>query len=243
MSLFSAHTLRGLFTTLPPRHTLVRLMYSIGVRSVPVVLATGGFVGMVLAVEMGQQLHKMNAETTAGPIINIAMLKELGPVLAGVMLAGRIGGAMAAELGTMKVTEQIDALRAIGADPIYYLVVPRFLSCIFLIPILTIFADFVGVLGGYGVMVWALGVDAHGYWELSRQIVENWDIFCGILKSFVFGAFIAIICCYKGFAAGEGAEGVGRATTEAFVFSFVAILVLDFFLVVLLRFIYGMFIV
>ncbi len=242
MTLFTGHMLRGLFTTLPRRETLVRLAYSIGVRSIPVVLTTGAFVGMVLALEMHGQLDKLNAETAAGPIINISIIRELAPVLAGVMLAGRIGGAMAAELGTMKVTEQIDALRTVGADPIYYLVVPRFLCCLFLVPVLTIFADFIGVLGGYLVSVLALGVDSHGYWVQTRRAMENWDIFCGILKSAVFGMAIAVVCCYKGFTAGEGAEGVGRATTQAFVFSFIAILVSDFFLAVLLRFIYNTYI-
>jgi len=239
MSLFTGHMLRGLFTTLPRRENITRLAYNIGVRSVPVVLTTGAFVGMVLAIQMHNQLDKLNAETAAGPVINISIVRELAPVLAGVMLAGRIGGAMAAELGTMKVTEQLDALRTLGADPVYYLVVPRFLCCLLLVPILTIFADFIGMVGGYLVSVTALGVDSHGYWVQTRRILENWDIFCGIVKSAVFGMAIAIICCYKGFTAGEGAEGVGRATTEAFVLSFIAILVSDFFLAVLLRFIYN----
>ena len=242
ITLFTLHTFRSVFSGFPRRDVIVPLAYSIGVRSVPVVLTTGAFVGMVLAVEIFGQLHKMDAEAATGPIINISMVKELGPVLAGVMLAGRIGGAMAAELGTMKVTEQIDALRTLGADPVSFLVVPRFLACVLLVPILTILADAIGVVGGYVMSVRVLGVDAYAYWEQTRRILENWDIFCGIVKSVVFGGAIAVICCYKGFAAGEGAQGVGKATTEAFVFSFVAILAADFVLAVTLRLIYNLYV-
>lgn len=242
ISTFTFRTLAWIFTRPPGRRVVVPQMFEVGVRSVPVVLATGSFVGMVLAVQMFQQLHKLNAESAAGPIINIAIVKQLGPVLAAVILAGRVGGAMAAELGTMRVTEQIDALRAMGADPIRYLVVPRFLACLLLIPILTIFGDAIGALGGYLVSVKALGITAHFYMEQTRSIMENWDILVGLLKSVFFGALIAIICCYKGFQASGGAAGVGRATTVAFVASFISILVVNFFLEVLLRFVYNFYI-
>jgi len=149
---------------------------------------------------------------------------------------------MAAELGTMRVTEQIDALRAMGADPVRYLVVPRFLACLLLIPVLTVFGDAIGALGGYLVSVKALGITSHYYMEQSRSIMENWDIFVGLIKSVFFGALIAIICCYKGFRAEGGAAGVGRATTVAFVASFISILVVNFFLEVFLRFIYNFYI-
>ena len=242
ISIFTYRTVRWVLTRLPNRRILIPQMYEVGVRSVPVVLATGSFVGMVLAVQMYQQLHKLNAESGAGPIINIAIVKQLGPVLAAVILAGRIGGAMAAELGTMRVTEQIDALRAMGADPIRYLVVPRFLACLLLIPVLTVFGDAIGALGGYLVSVKALGITSHYYMEQTRAIMENWDIFVGLVKSVFFGALIAIICCYKGFRAEGGAAGVGRATTVAFVASFISILVVNFFLEVLFRNIYNFYI-
>jgi len=242
ISLFTYHILRWIFTSLPRRRVLVPQMYEVGVRSIPVVLATGSFVGMVLAVQMYQQLHKLNAESAAGPIINIAIVKQLGPVLAAVILAGRIGGAMAAELGTMRVTEQIDALKAMGSDPVRYLVVPRFLACLLLIPVLTVFGDAIGALGGYLVSVKALGITSHYYMEQTRTIMENWDIFVGLVKSVFFGALIAIICCYKGFTAEGGAAGVGRATTVAFVASFISILVVNFFLEVLFRFVYNFYI-
>jgi phospholipid/cholesterol/gamma-HCH transport system permease protein len=146
------------------------------------------------------------------------------------MLAGRVGSAMAAELGTMRVTEQIDALASMGSNPIYYLVVPRFLGCLVLIPMLTIMADFMGVVGGAFYSIYGLGIDSNHYWENSRDYVGSYDLFSGVFKSLSFGAAIALISCYRGFHCDAGAEGVGRAATSAFVVSFVAILILDFFL-------------
>jgi phospholipid/cholesterol/gamma-HCH transport system permease protein len=146
------------------------------------------------------------------------------------MLAGRVGSAMAAELGTMRVTEQIDALESMGANPIYYLVVPRFIGCLVLIPALTVMADFMGVLGGYLYSHFLLGIDYHHYWQNSREYVDGFDLGMGIFKSFFFGAAIALVSCHRGFHCAPGAEGVGRAATNAFVQSFVMILVLDLFL-------------
>ena len=236
---FTGRILYWSFSTLPERRVLMPVMHEIGVRSVPVVLATGTFIGMVLAIQMYSQLHRLGAENAAGMIINVSMVKELGPVLAAVILAGRVGGAMAAELGTMRVTEQIDALHTMGANPIRYLVVPRFLATFFLTPVLTIFSDAIGVVGGWLVSTQALGIDSFFYWDNTRDILEGWDIGVGIAKSFVFGALIAIISCHKGFTCGRGAEGVGRATTMAFVATFISILVSNFFLAVLFRHIYN----
>jgi phospholipid/cholesterol/gamma-HCH transport system permease protein len=146
------------------------------------------------------------------------------------MLAGRVGSAMAAELGTMRVTEQIDAMESMGANPIYYLVVPRFLGCLILIPTLTVMADFMGVLGGYLYSHLLLGIDYHHYWTNSREYVDAFDFLMGIFKTFFFGAAIALVSCHRGFNCDPGAEGVGRAATNAFVHSFMLILVLDLFL-------------
>jgi phospholipid/cholesterol/gamma-HCH transport system permease protein len=212
-------------------------LFEIGVRSLPVIVITGGFVGMVLSAQTYYQFETIGRGAWSGSIINVSVLKELGPVLAGIMLAGRVGGALAAELGTMKVTEQVDALRAIGADPIKHLVVPRFLACFFLIPFLTIYCDFVGILGGFFI-AWGYGVDTHEYWMHSERAIENWDIVAGVVKSVFFGAVIALVSCYKGFRSRQGAEGVGRAATEAFVLSFMAILVMDLFLVLLMQAVY-----
>jgi phospholipid/cholesterol/gamma-HCH transport system permease protein len=228
VALFSAQTLGWLVRRLPRWSVLVPNFYAIGVSSVPVVAITGTFIGMVLAVQAHSQFAMMGLATRLGSVINISLVKELGPVLAATMLAGRVGSAMAAELGTMRVTEQIDALAALGANPIRYLVVPRFLACVLLIPLLTLMADFMGVIGGAVVSTQMLHVDAYHYWYHSRQYVGGVDIFAGIFKSYFFGAAIALISCHRGFHSRAGAEGVGRAATEAFVYSFIAILVLDF---------------
>ena len=172
----------------------------------------------------------MGLATRLGSVINISIVRELGPVLAATMLAGRVGSAMAAELGTMRVTEQIDALSALGTNPIYYLVVPRFLACVLLIPLLTLMGDFMGVIGGAVVSTQILNIDSFAYWKHTRDFVDSLDIFAGVFKSYFFGAAIALISCHRGFNSRAGAEGVGRAATEAFVFSFIVILFLDFVL-------------
>jgi len=236
-AVFTAQTFAWLLTDLTRWRHLRPVLYEVGVRSIPVILFTGAFVGMVLALQSYYQLEALGRASWSGTVINLSVVKELGPVLAGVMIAGRVGGALAAGLGTMKVTEQIDAMRSLGADPIRYLVVPRFVACFVLIPFLTVYCDFVGILGGY-LVAWGFGVDTYEYWQHSADAIENWDIFTGVLKSCFFGAAIALISCYKGFQSRMGAEGVGRAATEAFVVSFMAILLLDFFIVKLLQGIY-----
>lgn len=214
----------------PCHNTILPNFYQIGVRSVPVVAITGTFIGMVLSVQAYNQFRLMKLETRLGSVVNVSLVTELGPVLAATMLAGRIGSSMAAEIGTMKVTEQVDALRSLGTNPIHYLVVPRFMACVVLIPLLTVMADFMGVIGGALVSIKLLKIDAFHYWMHSRNSVGLWEVFTGIFKTLFFGAEIAIISCHRGFKSGAGAEGVGRSATEAFVFSFIAILVTDFFL-------------
>lgn len=220
------------------RNRLWGQMFEIGTQSAPVVMITGAFVGMILAVQGYSQFEGMGLQDRLGSVINIAVVKELGPVLAAIMLAGRVGGAMTAELGTMAITEQINAVRAMGADPVAYLALPRFLACILLMPILTIYADLLGVLGGYLITVKYFGVNAEAYWRFSSEVVEKWDLFAGLIKGLFFGGSIALISCYKGFHCTAGARGVGRACTEAFVYSFISILVLDFMLVVIFKAVY-----
>jgi phospholipid/cholesterol/gamma-HCH transport system permease protein len=237
-SLFAARMFAWLTTRLPARETLLPSFYQIGVLSLPVVALTGTFIGMVLAVQSFAQFRMLGMETRMGAVINMSLVRELGPVLAATMLAGRVGSAMAAELGTMRVTEQIDALSSMGANPIHYLVVPRFLACMLLIPALTVMADFMGVIGAAVYSIWLLGVDSHFYLENSARFVGNYDIFVGIWKSVFFGAAIALIACHRGFHCDPGAEGVGRAATAAFVHSFVAILLIDLLLGILFDSIY-----
>ncbi len=216
-------------------------MLSIGVRSVPVVMVTGAFVGMVLAMQAYDQLAGLGMEEYLGALINVSVVKELGPVLAAVMLAGRVGGALTAELGTMNVTEQITAVRSIGTDPVKYLVAPRLLACLLLTPFLIIYADFMGIFGGYIISVLHFGINKQAYWNFSANGVEMWDVNIGIIKGFFFGAAIAGVSCYKGFHCKEGAHGVGQACTEAFVGSFILILAIDFVLVVIFKAIYATF--
>jgi phospholipid/cholesterol/gamma-HCH transport system permease protein len=235
---FLLMTLGGLLVRRPHSRVLWPVMYEVGVRSVPVIAVTGLFIGMVLAVQSYDTLRMYRLESRIGSVINVSLVKELGPVLAATMLAGRVGCAMAAEIGTMRVTEQIDALKALGADPISYLVVPRFLACFWLIPVLTLVADGVGMLGGWVVSVQMLGVSDHFFWLYSQQFITAFDVVSGVMKSMFFGAAISIIACHRGFHCGSGAEGVGRAATNSFVCSFIAILALDLVLVILLNNVY-----
>ena len=239
MAIFTSKVFMWLFTAWPRRGTILPNFYHVGVLSLPVVALTGTFIGMVLAVQSFAQFKDLGLESRLGAVINMSLVRELGPVLAATMLAGRVGSAMAAVLGTMRVTEQIDALTSMGANPIHYLVVPRFLACLLLIPALTIMADFMGIVGGYFYSVVMLDIDHYQYLNNSRQFVGGWDFFMGIFKSFFFGGILAIVSCYRGFHCQAGAEGVGRAATAAFVFSFVLILGVDLMLNILLDAIYS----
>ena len=238
VSLFALRMAGWMFSRAPRLRVLLPAMYQIGVLSLPVVAVTGLFIGMVLAVQSYDSFRLMHMESRLGSVITVTLVKELGPVLAATMLAGRVGSAIAAELGTMRVTEQIDALRALGANPIHYLVVPRFLACFLLIPMLTALADVVGIFGGWLFSTQALGINSFHYWYHAENYVTAYDVLSGLAKSVFFGAAIAIIACHRGFNCGAGAEGVGHAATESFVYSFIAILVLDFFLGVFIQQLY-----
>jgi phospholipid/cholesterol/gamma-HCH transport system permease protein len=238
---FALRTFGWMIARRPNKGTMLPVFHEIGVRSVPVVGTTGLFIGMVLAVQSyGEFARLPGVKAFMGVVINASVIRELGPVLAATMLAGRVGSAMAAELGTMRVTEQIDALWCLGTNPIHHLVVPRFLACVLLIPLLTVLADFMGVIGGALISTQFFDVLPYEYWTAAQNKIGLWDIFCGLAKSLVFGAAIAIVCCHRGFNSTGGAEGVGRAATEAFVLSFVAILVLDFFMALFFNTLYGM---
>jgi len=223
----------------PPRWRAFRLLfpqfYAVATQSIPVVIVTGVFVGAVLAVQAQEQFKAINLESRMGTVVILSVLRELGPVLAGVMLAGRVGGAFTAELGTMRVTEQIDALRVMGADPLRVLVAPRMLACSLMMPVLVLYASFMGILGGYFVSVYVYGVNGPEFWRYAATGIRLFDIFQGPIKSVFFGAAISMICCFKGFRCSAGAAGVGRACTEAFVASCMAILAMDFFVGIFLN--------
>lgn len=238
IALFAARMVSWLISRMPQRETIWTNFHQVGVLSLPVVGLTGLFIGVILAVQSYFEFRGLGLETRLGAVINMSLVRELGPVLAATMLAGRVGSSMAAELGTMRVTEQIDALAAMGANPIHYLVVPRFLACVLLIPTLTLVADCMGVGGGWAYSVFVLRIDPHHYWENAAAHVDTFDIFSGVFKSVFFGGAIALLSCHRGFHCSPGAEGVGRAATTAFVHSFVAILVLDLFLGIVLNAVY-----
>jgi len=176
-------------------------------------------------------------ENMLGAVVSVAMVRELGPVLTALMLAGRVGSAMTAELGTMKVTDQIDALRSMGTDPVGYLIVPRFIACVLLTPVLIVYSDVIGISGGWLISVKTLNVDGHYFWAHASFYPDTYDLVCGLIKGLFFGGFLALICCYKGFYCGERAKGVGRATTQANVTTCMTILVVNFFLAVIMYFV------
>jgi phospholipid/cholesterol/gamma-HCH transport system permease protein len=228
--LFASRAASGIVTRAFPARELLRVCVEVGVNSVGVVAITGLFIGMVLAVQTYNQFHSIGLETSLGAVIHVSVVRELGPVLAATMLAGRVGSAMAAQLATMRVTEQIDALACLGVDPVKYLAGPRFLAALLMIPLLTVLADLMGMFGSTVICLHVYHIDPHHYWQHTQEYVKLWDVFVGLGKAVVFGGVLSLIACHRGFHSRPGAEGVGRAATQAFVFAFVAILVIDFFL-------------
>jgi len=214
---------------------LVRQLDFIGTKSVPVVIITGGFIGAVFAAQCEFQFRDLGMSSAVGPVVAIAMCRELGPVLCALMIAGRVGSAMAAELATMKITEQIDALRALAVYPTEYLIVPRFLAMLISMPILVGLAITCGVGAGYYVAVHVLEVPGVYYWNNTEKFTHDKDIWIGVVKGFFFGLIILLVGCNKGLQASEGAEGVGLATMESVVDSFIIVLIANFFFTFLLN--------
>ncbi|MFH1541368.1 MAG: ABC transporter permease [Elusimicrobiota bacterium] len=224
-------TIHSCFFETYDRKNVVNQMVQIGVMSIPVTALTSIFTGMVLALQTAYSTKNIfNEPIYIGSVVGFSMVKELGPVLTAVVVAGRVGAAIAAELGTMKVTEQIDALYTLGTNPIKYLAVPRFISIVVMLPILTIFANILGIIGGFFVSVYKLGITSTVYRNDILDYMRVTDLFHGLIKSVFFALIIVVIACYKGFKCEGGAEGVGRSTTQAVVISMVMILVSDYFL-------------
>ena len=232
--IFLGHTLDATVSRPFYLKNVLKQMEQIGVNSVPVVLTTAISTGMVLALQSYTGFKRFGAESLIGAVVSLSMTRELGPVLTGLMVAGRAGAAMAAELGTMKVTEQIDALTTLATDPMKYLVVPRFVASTVMMFFLTVLGMMIGVAGGYFVGVKVLGTNPVTYINQSIDNTEVTDIWYGLIKALVFGAVVGLIGCYKGFHTEGGAEGVGKATTGAVVVSCMLILILDYFLSALL---------
>ena len=215
-----------------PEH--FRQMVRVGFDSIPVVFLTTLFTGMVMALQTFNGFARFHAESLVGSVVALSLTRELAPVLTGLMVTGRVGSAMAAELGTMRVTEQIDALTALGTEPVQYLVVPRVTASVLMMPLLVILGDAVGMYGGYLVAVQLLGANPVTYVENSFQFLEVSDVTSGIIKAAVFGLIFSIVACVRGYYTEGGAEGVGRSTTRAVVAGSLAILFADFFLTKLL---------
>jgi phospholipid/cholesterol/gamma-HCH transport system permease protein len=241
-----ARWLSGL--ALPWRWKLMRLdrrwdlivdqMEKVGVSSLPLVFLTALFTGMVLALQSAYQLQRLSAETYIGSLVALSMTRELGPVLTALVIAGRVGASITAEVGTMRVTEQIDALQALSTDPVRYLAVPRLVALLFMLPVLTLYADLIGILGGYLVGVYKLGIGSSLYMNMTWDPLRLKDVFTGLFKSGIFAAIIATIACYEGFETSGGAEGVGRATTLSVVISFILIIAADCFFTALFYFVF-----
>jgi phospholipid/cholesterol/gamma-HCH transport system permease protein len=233
-SLLAGRSLSNLFSQ--PRYLADTLLQadSIGVGSLPIVVLIGLFTGAVLALQTSSTLQQFGSLSLTGQLVALSMVRELGPVLTGILVAGRNASGMASELGSMKVTEQIDAMRAMGVDPTKKLVTPRVTATVFMLFFLSIISDLVGLVGGWFISYFLLGLDSNQYWTTAYQALRFGDVFMGLSKPVVFGFIIASIGCYYGMTAKGGTQGVGRATTQAVVAASVLIVVSDFFLTKLL---------
>jgi len=214
---------------------LLRQMVRVGVDSVPVILLTALFTGAVLALQSYSVLVRFNAESFVGSLVGLSLVLELSPVIGGLIIAGRVGSSMGAEIGTMRVTEQIDALEVMATDPIHYLMVPRVWALVAMLPMLVLLGDAIGIAGGYLVAVTLMGSNPVVYIENTFQYMDVWDLFQGLVKAGFFGLLVGVIGCQKGFDTTGGAEGVGRATTSAVVTASIAILISDFFVTKVLK--------
>jgi phospholipid/cholesterol/gamma-HCH transport system permease protein len=230
LTLLTRETLASLLTFKVAWRDLLYQTYFVGVKSQSVVLITGAFTGMVLAAQTYLQFHKVKMDTATLAVVSVSMCSELGPVLTGLMVAGRVGAAFAAELGTMRVTEQIDALRTLATHPVDYLVVPRLIALHVAMPLLTAESIAIGIFAGYVVGAYFYGIDQVYLWHNMLWYTQPAEVVVGMIKAVVFGGIVAMIGCYKGMCCGEGAEGVGRATTEAVVYASITILITNFFL-------------
>jgi phospholipid/cholesterol/gamma-HCH transport system permease protein len=225
------YTLRALLLAVRPPYyprLILRQMIEIGYYSLPVVGMTAVFTGMVLALQTYTGFSRFNAETAIPIVVVLSICRELGPVMAGLIVAGRIGAAMAAELGTMRVTEQIDALTTLSTNPFKYLIAPRLIAGLAMLPLLVGTADLIGILGGYLVSVYKLGFNPGSYLKNTVDFVQFLDVFSGLVKAAVFGFIIALMGCYNGFHSHGGAQGVGKATTNAVVSASILILISNY---------------
>ena len=239
ISLLFLRTLASAFRRPVRRKQLLDQLDKVGVDSILIVFLVSIFTGIVLALQSAYALKKFDAAIIIPGMVALSMTRELGPVLTALIIAGRVGASMTAEIGTMKVTEQIDALESLASDPVSFLVVPRFLALLIAIPLLTIYGDFVGMLGGYMVGAWKLTIGSTMYINKTFEALVYKDVFTGLIKSVFFAMIIATVSCYEGMRTSGGAEGVGKSTTMSVVISFVLILTFDCFFTALFYFVFG----
>ena len=230
MGIFFASFLTGVFRPPFRLNRIIQQIHFIGVKSLFVIFLTASFTGMVLGLQGYYTLRKFGSEALLGSAVALSLIRELGPVLAALMVTGRAGSAMAAEIGIMKITEQVDALEVMAINPMKYLIVPKMMAGLVAMPLLAALFDVIGIYGGYLVGVKLLGVSSGSYFSEMETSVVFRDVSSGIIKSFCFGLLLTWVCCYKGYTTGHGAEGVSKATTEAVVLASVLILVVDYFL-------------
>jgi len=233
VGILMGRTLRNVFRRPFEWRIFLQQVESVGVNSLPVVSLTAAFGGLVFGLQTYTGFHKYvgpGTEVYSGPIISVGLCKELIPLLVALMVAGRVGSSMAAEIGTMKITEQIDALFSLGANPNRYLVVPRTLAAAVMVPALTLYGDFIGIFCGFFYNIVGMGVNRVVYIRNALLYFEFWDVSVGLIKAFVFGFVIAVVGCWQGLRAEGGAEGVGRATTRSVVIASICVLILNFFL-------------
>lgn len=233
LAVLQIQTFRWMFRTPFHFRLLIKQMEEVGANSIPVVVVTALSTGMVLALQSHIGFKRFNAETLVGTVVALSMTRELGPVLTGLIVAGRAGSSMAAELGTMRVTEQIDALVTLATNPVHYLIVPRFLAGLIMLPLLTICADMVGIIGGFVISTKVLNANPVIYIRRTVDFIELGDVYNGLFKSAIFGMIISLVSCYAGFYTKGGAEGVGKATTRAVVISSMLILISDYIMTAL----------
>lgn len=209
-----------------------------GYDSLPIVTLITFFIGMILALQTAVQMQRLGSEIYIASIVALSIVRELGPIITALVVAGRVGAAITAEIGSMQVTEQIDALETLSSNPIKYLVVPRFLALTLMLPLLTLFGDMVGILGGYIICVYKLGISSSMYLNIAADALFYKDLFTGLAKTVFFGMIIAFVSCYEGFNVQGGAEGVGRSTRQTVVASFILIISADCFFTALFYFIF-----
>jgi phospholipid/cholesterol/gamma-HCH transport system permease protein len=238
LSKMGFETVYSIFTPPFKKDRIFEQMKKAGFDSLPIVSLISLFIGFIFALQSAYFMQRMGSEIYIASLVALAIVRELGPVITALIVAGRVGASITAELGSMQVTEQIDALETLAANPIRYLVMPRFLALSFMLPLLTLYSDAIGILGSYMICVFKLGISSSMYLRVTGEALFYKDLFTGLSKTVFFGMIIALVSCYEGFNVQGGAEGVGRATTRSVVFSFIMIIIADCFFTAMFYFIF-----